>query len=245
MKKQSVIQALVCPSRSGSNFLQALMCRCTAMEQGAFYGAAPRRDALLKSHAISWMHLMNEVGSFIKGARGIPARVVVMWRHPVYATLSAYAYYRYQGNRDASDCLEFLDVDCAFYDCGLPGSTYGQRLKAFIFNWNVSSPNILHVRYEEMVADVNEILGKVCTFLSLPEPERSGQRLLEEESMRLQERWQGEAAENMIFAPFNVRQYPFEFHAPGTSPGQVKKLWGKLAPLCATLGYGKPEWGMS
>jgi hypothetical protein len=239
-KKKPPLRVLVCPPRSGSNFLQALLKGSSGIAQDAFYGKPGilEKETLLKSHSVSYMHLLNEMGCFFPhGAR--PDRIIVMWRHPCYAVSSAFAYARYRKATQERSIEDFLRLHCDFYECGLQGGSYLEKYAMFLKHWNIKASNLLHISYEDLISDTSKTLARVYSFLGKETPAKMHDERLHEISRELQERWQGKMAKDEVELPLTIRQYPSEFH----SDEFVKTsgvLWDLLKPFCKALGYGKP-----
>ena len=231
--------ALVCPPRSGSNFLQALLGRCTDMAQGAFYEppTTPRPGVLLKSHAVSYVHLLNELGCFFPGPARLPAKVIVLWRHPLYALLSAFAYHQYQ-HGSAHSLEDYLQRGWTLYECGLAGCSYLERSEEFVANWKVTSHNVLQLRYEEVVLEPEAVIGKVCAFFEVRQTASPTGTILASLSEGPQRRWQN--PEEPIAGtqlPLHIRQYPAEFPDPDRRSDTWQQAYKATAALCGMLGY--------
>jgi hypothetical protein len=174
---------LISYPRSGSNFLQSVVqgssgLRCRSVY--AFPHVQPQYILSLKSHALSFGHLLDEISRLVPDAPP-PQKLVVLFRDPRDVMVSFYEFLQVRKDVQIPQ-VDFLEGVSYFYatykdrDMALARrSEYApisiaESYRKHVRNWVVEPPNdldCLTVRYEDLVLSPEIEFQRIFDFLEL------------------------------------------------------------------------------
>ncbi len=173
---------LVSFPRSGSNFLQSVLQGSSGIRCQSIYGPSSEdTDTILslKSHAISYEYLLDEIHRFIPKVTQ-PSKLLLLYRDPRDVMISFLEYT--QVNRKVQIPQEdFLENVSFFYAAGTIDKTFERKVeygpmsiidvyKKHIRKWFIDKPDSLDclvVKFEDLVLSPDKGFKRIFDFLEL------------------------------------------------------------------------------
>lgn len=170
---------LVSYPRSGSNFLQNVLRNSSGFKNTAIYKDLehPHSYLSLKTHALSYMHLLGEIGRFAPALRLFPGKLIVLWRDPRDVMISFYEFLQARQGRKLEQ-MEFLYQQQYYRPVlGFESESVLHAYKTFTQNWFSAEPpsensagvpaTWIEVRFERLVLEPNTEFQKIFDYLEL------------------------------------------------------------------------------
>ncbi|MBO8151893.1 MAG: sulfotransferase domain-containing protein [Candidatus Marinimicrobia bacterium] len=165
--------------RSGSNFVQNVITKSSGTYNYSIYyfGNNEYRKCLtIKSHALSYSHLIAEVARFIPSERNLPAKFIILWRDPRDIMISFYEFIQKRYDISLSQG-EFLsnEVNYVRHVIGFPPLPILEAYKVFMLNWrsgnklsygDQNTPWI-EIKYEDILNQPEIEFDRIFNFLGI------------------------------------------------------------------------------